>query len=177
MPRMVPATVAPMVNVGEFSGLLLSDGRFHCFRQPEIQNLYEAFGCDLDVGGLQVPVDDVLLVRRFDAIDELLNDRQSILEVHGTAQILALDILHDQIIRPDVVEMADVGVVERGNGTGFTGKPLGELGVGNFDRDIPIQTGIVGAIHLAHATLADEREDLVGAEFVACRERHMSDAA
>ena len=36
--------------------------------------------------------------------------------------------------------------------------------------------GIVRAIHLAHATFADESKDFVGAEFVAYRKRHRSDA-
>ena len=34
--------------------------------------------------------------------------------------------------------------------------------------------GSCGAIHLAHATRADGREDFVGAEFVAGLERHMT---
>ena len=71
--------------------------------------------------------------------------------------------------------MADVGVVERGDRAGFAGEALGELRVGNFDRDIAIQPGIMRAIHLAHAALADGRKDFVGAEFVADRKRHTRD--
>jgi hypothetical protein len=36
-------------------------------------------------------------------------------------------ILHDQIVGSNVAEMADVGVVESRNRTGFAGKTLGEL--------------------------------------------------
>jgi hypothetical protein len=68
--------------------------------------------------------------------------------------------------------MADVGVVERSNRTGFTGKALGELLIGHFDRDIPIQPGIVGAVHLSHAAFADGRDDFIGAEFISGRKRH-----
>src|SRR5229473_8471362 len=68
--------------------------------------------------------------------------------------------------------MADVGVVERGNRTGFAGKALGELRIGHFDRDIPIQTRVSGAVHLAHASGTDGRKDLVRAEFVAYRKGH-----
>ena len=151
--------------------------RFHGFRQAEIQNLDDAFRGDLDVGRLQVAMDDVLLVRGFDAVDQLLDDGERIIEVQRTAQVLTLDILHDQIVRSDVVQMADVGVVERGDRAGLAGEALGELGVGNFDRDIPIQPGIVRAIHLAHAALADGRKDFIRAEFVADGERHVLDLA
>ena len=69
--------------------------------------------------------------------------------------------------------MADVGVVQRSDRTGLAGEALGELGVRDLDRDIPMQPGIVRAIHLAHAALADERKNFVRAEFVAGRQPHM----
>ena len=119
-----------MVNVGEFSGLPSFGWRgFHGFRQAEVQNLDDAFRRELDVGRLQVAVDDVLFVCGLDAIDQLPDDGERIIEVERPAQVLTVDILHDQIVRPNVVQMADVGVVERGNRTGLAGKAFAELGV------------------------------------------------
>src|SRR5580692_2066165 len=71
------------------------------------------------------------------------------------SKVLTLDILHDQIVRSDVVQVADVGVVERGNRPSLAGKALAELRIGHFDRDIAIQPGIMGAIHFAHPAFAD----------------------
>lgn len=45
-----------------------------------------------------------------------------------------------------------------------------------FDRDIPIQTPVMGAIHFAHSAFADRRKDLLRTEFVAERKRHLTDA-
>src|SRR6266446_5764965 len=73
--------------------------------------------------------------------------------------------------------MADVGVIQRRNRTGFAGKALGELRIGHFDRDITIQPGIVGTIHFAHPAFTDWRQDFIRAEFVAYRKRHMQDSA
>ncbi len=47
----------------------------------------------------------------------------------------AFDILHHQIVRPDIVKMADVGVVQRRDGPGLALEALAELGFGNLDGD------------------------------------------
>ena len=49
-----------------------------------------------------------------------------------------VNVLHDQKIRADVVNLADVGMIERGDGFGFTLEALAELLARNFDRDVPI---------------------------------------
>jgi hypothetical protein len=124
-------------------------------------------------------MDNVLLMRGLDAVDQLLNDRQHVFEIGRTRpffrnEVLALDVLHDEVIRSDIIEMADVGVVERGDGAGFLGEALGELSIGNFDRDIAAKAIVVGTIDLAHAALAHQRKDLVGAEPVTFGQRHGS---
>ena len=75
--------------------------RIHRFREPEVQHLHRAVPTDLDVRGLQIAMDDALLVRGFQGRRDLLRDRQRVGERHRTArdvhrQILALDELHDQ---------------------------------------------------------------------------------
>lgn len=46
----------------------------------------------------------------------------------------------------------------------------------NFNRDIPAEPCIPGLPHLAHASRTDPRDDLVGAEFVAGRDRHIGES-
>ena len=43
-------------------------------RQPEVQHLHGAVLADLDVRGLQIPMDDTGLVGRFEGFGDLLGD-------------------------------------------------------------------------------------------------------
>lgn len=79
------------------------------------------------------------------------------------------------VVRADVIEVRDVGVVQRGYGAGFASEALRELGVADFDRDITTEALVVGSIDFAHAAIAEQAEDFVGTELVACGERHMND--
>jgi len=64
-------------------------------------------------------------------------------------------------------------VIQRGHRARFALEALRELLRGDFDRDVAPQPRIAGAIHLTHASRADQRENFVGAEFVAGRKRHL----
>ena len=59
-------------------------------------------------------MDDVLLVRRLDAVDQLPHDRERLVERHRPGQVLALDVLEHEVIGADVIEMTDVRVIQRG---------------------------------------------------------------
>ncbi len=52
-------------------------------RQAEVENLQDAVGRDLDVRGLEVPVDNVALVRGFDAVDQLPDEGDASSNVSG----------------------------------------------------------------------------------------------
>ena len=70
----------------------------------------------------------------------------------------------------DVVERADVRMIELRDGAGFAIEALAELRVGreqrreNLDRDRTIEPRVAGPVDLAHTAGADEREHFVGAE-------------
>ena len=68
-------------------------------------------------------------------------------------------------------------MIQRGNGLGFPLETLAELGIGEFDRDVAIQTRVAGAIHLSHSARTKERKDFVRAEFISGRKRHMGNRA
>ena len=79
----------------------------------------------------------------------------------------AFDVLHNEVIRADIVERADIGVVEGGDGAGFAQEAVGKLVGAELDRDIAMQPRVASFPHFPHTTLADRREDFVGAEFFA----------
>src|SRR5438552_2615861 len=72
------------------------------------------------------------------------------------------------------VDRRDIVMAQRGQclrlalKSGDTLRIGGEGGGQNFDRDLAAENVVPGAIHLAHAALAEQRQDLVGAN--ACRQ-------
>jgi len=77
----------------------------------------------------------------------------------------AFDKLHYEVVWADIVERADVGVIQLRDHLRFLFEAFGEFRFGNFEHDVAIEPRIAGFIHLSHAACADQRDDLVGAEF------------
>ena len=87
---------------------------------------------------------------------------------------LSVNVLHDQVVNviviADVVERADVRMVQAGDDLGFALEafPTGRIGREVFGKRLDgygaVQARIDGAIHLAHAAGGDEGLDLVGAK-------------
>ena len=78
MPRIIPICVARAVSVGEF---IASDARSRAvgsdrLGEAEVEHLHRAVGADLDVGGLEIAMDDALLVRGVERVGDLARDRQ-----------------------------------------------------------------------------------------------------
>ena len=63
-------------------------------------------------------------------------------------------------------------MIERRDGAGFAIEAFGEALVRDFDRNVPSEPRVEGAIHLAHSAFAQLGLDLVRTEFVAGRKRH-----
>jgi hypothetical protein len=55
----------------------------------------------------------------------------------------------------DIVDLADVGMIQRGDSSSLALEPLAKPHAGNFDREVPIQTRVLGAIHFSHAARAN----------------------
>ena len=68
----------------------------------------------------------------------------------------------DAFGRADIVEHQDVGVSERGDGSGFLFEPLQRLWIGrhalgqDFDGDLAAEAKIGGAVDVADASLSEE---------------------
>ena len=77
-------------------------GRIHRLGEAEVEHLHAAVGADLHVRGLQIAMDDALLVRGFERVGDLPRDRQRLIAVaagpramHG-GEVCTLDQLHHQ---------------------------------------------------------------------------------
>ncbi|HEV8336851.1 MAG TPA: hypothetical protein VGR67_10570 [Candidatus Polarisedimenticolia bacterium] len=155
--------------------------------QPEIEDLHRAVGRDLDVRRLEIAMDDSPLVGRLESLGDLPCDRQGLLERHGpvrdsVGERRSLDQLEHQRRRPGrffhPIDGADGAVAQRGQDLSFTaetGEPVGIPGKGlreHLDGHLPVEPGILGAIHLAHAARAERSEDFIRAQTCSRRESH-----
>ncbi len=147
--------------------------------QAEIQDLEDAVRREEQVLGLDVPVDDALLVGRRKAPDHLDGQADGRLGGHGPGRQAVLEGLPLQelgdgvggAVRRGVVEDGqDVGVAEGGHGPGLvlesgaTVRAAGELLGQDLDGDLAAQPLVLRPVHLPHAPGAHGREDLVGPE-------------
>ncbi len=117
-------------------------------------------------------MNDALGVRGLERATNLHGVAQCLIERERTVERGAFDKLHDQVSRPDIVDLADVRMIQRGDGFGFALKALRELCGGDFNGYVAIQSRIVRAIHLAHPARAERRDDFVWPEFRTGCERH-----
>jgi hypothetical protein len=65
--------------------------------------------------------------------------------------VLALD----QIVRADVVDLANVRIVQRRNGVSFALETLTKADVALLDGDDTIQARVAHSLHFAHAARAE----------------------
>ena len=144
-------------------------------RQPEVEDLDVPGRLDVDIAGLQVPVDDALGVGEREAVAQLHHDLELPAQVaeralpQGLAQVEPLEELHRHVGDPgllaEVEHGDDVRVVEPCRRLRLALEALPELRVGGEGRadrlqgDVPVEKGIVGLVHLAHRTLADLPDD------------------
>ena len=125
---------------------------------------------DENIGGLNVAMDDVLGMRSIQGIGNLGTDIQNSLEVHWPAcnqmlERVAFEILHGDEQPPlmlgDLIDGANVGVIQSRGGAGFATKTLEGLRIlGNvigqkFEGDEAAEFCVFGLVNNAHATTAE----------------------
>src|SRR6185436_10073569 len=140
-----------------------------------------------DVGWLQIAVDDPVRVRVGQRVSQFVRDRQQLARRNGTApdarlQRLPVETLHDEVIDarvvPDVVERADVRMLEVGDDPGFPLEAFPPIGIGrriageDLDGDRAAETDVPSFVDLTHAPDAEEAEDLVDSEATARGKTH-----
>ena len=122
-------------------------------------------------------MNDPLFVRGGQRVRDLRADLQRFVDLQRAAlearrQGLAVQELHDEIVGgafpADVVQRADVRVVERGDGAGLALEPFTNLGVfgkvrgEDLDRDVAPQARVLRPVDLPHPAGAQRADDLVG---------------
>jgi len=133
---------------------------------------------DEDVFGLQVAVDDAVLVGRGETAGDLDGDVEGAPDGKRpvgefAAQRLALKEFHDEKMTPgDFFESVDGGDTRMIQGcesssfpreTRFSLLTFYEIPGQDLDRHLAVEADVPGSIDLSHAARAEGREDLVGA--------------
>ncbi len=124
-------------------------------------------------------MNDAAAVCGIERLCHLDPERQGLLDRERAAtkpfrERLPREVLHDKKIHAinmsDVVQTADVRMIEGGDGARLTEKTRASLGVScrlarqQLDRYRASQPGIAGPVHVSHATTTQQRQDLVRAQ-------------
>ena len=129
-----------------------------------------------------LPVRLVESVGNLDCVFESLVERQSAF-VEALRKGFTVDQFHDQIVDAvlpaDVVECADVRVIQTADGPGLTLETFAALRVvghvfgKDFDGNRTVQSGVDGPIHFSHTARAKFLADFVRTESGACFKGHL----
>jgi hypothetical protein len=153
---------------------------------PKIHQLGSALG-QHHVAGLQVTVHDAAAVRLVERVGDFDSNAQSLvwrqrLARQARGQGFAFQVLHHQevhaVLAADIVENADVGVLQARDGPGLTLKPGAEIrirtevGGKDFDGDGALQPRVARLVDLAHAARAQCADDLIRPELGAGGQGH-----
>ena len=138
-------------------------------RETEIQNFHLPAFNKKDVRGFDVAVDNSLGVSTVEPCSDLNADLQKFryfdrLRADPVLESLALEKFHSDkgpaFELSNVVQSADVRVVERGCGAGFAAKSFDGLGVvrnvvgEEFQRNASAEARVLGFVHHAHSAAA-----------------------
>ena len=127
------------------------------------------------IGRLQIAMNDALLVRRVERLGDLARDRQGRPEWHRpTLQYARASVGPSTSSRTSAVhavrffqavDRGDVRMIERGEQACFAREPRAALRIGHerprqdLDRDVATELRVTGAIDLAHAARAEQRDE------------------
>jgi len=157
--------------------------------ETEVEDLDSPVPRHEQVLGLEVPVDDPLLVRRGEPPRDLdrVVERFAHRERSGgetAAQRFAFEKLRDDVrgavVRSDVVDRGDVGMVQDSRGPSFVLEAAESIRIArkrrgqHLDGDFAPQPRILRAIDLPHPARAKRRDDLVGTQTTAGGETHFA---
>jgi len=98
---------------------------------------------------------------------DLQRKGQNLLDLHWPMQRPALDVFQNQVIRPNIVDLADVRMIQRGNRPRLCLEACAVLPLQLLDRDDAVEPRVAGLPHPSHAAFTNRRNQFVWAEFVA----------
>ena len=97
-------------------------------REAEVEQLCRSCRRQHDVVGFQIAVKYSAVVRLFQRTRDLDRQPHGLVQGKRALERLAFDVLKDQVIRPDIIELANVGMVQRRNRAGFSFESVAVLG-------------------------------------------------
>ena len=180
MPSVVPTVVtcSGATRVTSASAARCAPGHRE-LGDAEVEHLRLPAAGHEDVRGLDVAVDDAAGMRGVEGVGDLDPELEHAVERQRPARDLvlqraAVEQFHDDellaLVLADVVDRADVRVVERRGDARLAAEPFERLGVGGeiggqeLQRDLAAETNVLGAVDHAHAAGAEPLEDLVMAD-------------
>ena len=154
--------------------------RLHLRRRlgdAEVGDLHAPVRGDHQVLGLEVAVDDAVLLRVGEPGEQALEHAADLRQGHLAdvrAQRAALDVLHRDVRRAVVLEVVvhgdDVRMAQRAGHARLAQEALGERRVGGvegaqlLERDEAVQVGLARQVHERHAAAPQLAQDLVSAD-------------
>ena len=109
-------------------------------------------------------MDDAGRVRRGHAVGDLHGEVEHLARPLDRRQRAAVEELHDQVVRPDVVQLADVRMIQRRDGARFALEAVAEFGGRLLDRDEAIEPRVARFVHLAHPAGTERARDFIRTE-------------
>jgi hypothetical protein len=111
-------------------------------------------------------MDDAGFVGSFQRRCYLPRDAQRFIERHGAVRDAfgerrSFDQFHDQIIGTDVVERADIGMIQRRDSAGLTLEPVAELLRRKLDGHFAPEPSVGSTVDFAHSSSAESPRDSV----------------
>ena len=124
------------------------------------------------LAGFRIAMQDALRVRHFQRLDDVRGDAQGLVEGQRTMERRSLEVLHHEVVGPDVMQDADVGMAQRRDGAGLLLEALGVRAPQRLDRNCPAQARIDCLVDLAHPPLTQRGHNLVRAQTGTGNQRH-----
>ena len=139
------------------------------FGQAEVEKLDAAIPGDEDVIRLEIAVYDLNGMRGGQPAGDLYGQIEQLARAVDGCKRQAVYKLHHQIARgfgrcPNVIDLADVGMVQRRHGARLAFESLRERRLRDFDSDDAVKTGIPGLEYFPHSAHADGRKNLIGSQ-------------
>src|SRR6516164_8999219 len=101
------------------------------------------------------------LMCRLQSAGDLDCQPHGLLSLQGASQRAALDVLQHERLRPNVVDLADMRMIQRGNRTRFLLESSRVLGLQPLNRDDAVQPRVARLPDLTHAARPERRQNFV----------------
>src|ERR1700722_7032602 len=111
-------------------------------------------------------MDESSAMRQLESVRDLSSNAQRVGQRQRSCERPAFDVLQHQVIRPDVVDLANMRMIQRGDCTRFLLEPGSVVALQLLNGDDATKTCVACLPHFTHATGTEGREDFVGPQTI-----------